>query len=685
MGSHRPESFKLSMADPQVEGSARGEDITKPPNLVLASHEGGCWYLRGRVGRAPLELLVDTGATVDLLDYDVYCSLEPQYKTTLSLTTTNLHGVDGNCLDIKGETTIKFATHECVYSVNMVVAKLGSMQGILGMRFLKKETSSIDTVNGCLKCGDTSHQLYHVQARGCCRVRLSSETTLTGGMETLVFGHLENDGSMTGPVLLEPASPDLLSLGILMPKALVEAGPGPVPFTIANMGETLSLLPGTPIGNIFPVEVVACPGLGLAEGGKPEGVACHLGHSHTDGENPLESHGNDAQQESPALVPEHLQALYEQAIVGLTKAQTQEVAALLKREENMFVTPGGQLGRTHLVKHDIETGNAPPIKMGPRRQGPFLRKIVNEEVRKMLADGIIQPSSSPWSSPVVLSKKKDGTYRFCVDYRGLNNFTQKDAYPLPSTLDCIDSLSGAKCFCTLDLASGYWQVEMAETSRPKTAFVTHQGLFEFNVMSFGLTNAPATFERLMELALRGLQWQECLIFLDDIIIFGASFDETMARLQHVLGRFKEAGLKLKPSKCALFRQEVAFLGHVVNKGGVMCDPKKLEAVTTWPRPKNVTEVRSFLGFCSYYRRFVRGFAAIATPLTALTEKDRRFEWGQECQEAYEALRGALVKAPILAYPDPSLESPMILDTDASQFAIGAVLSQMQEGVERVIA
>jgi hypothetical protein len=226
---------------------------------------------------------------------------------------------------------------------------------------------------------------------------------------------------------------------------------------------------------------------------------------------------------------------------------------------------------------------------------------------------------------------------------------------------------------------------MAETSRPKTAFVTHQGLFEFNVMSFGLTNAPATFERLMELALRGLQWQECLIFLDDIIIFGASFDETMARLQHVLGRFKEAGLKLKPSKCALFRQEVAFLGHVVNKGGVMCDPKKLEAVTTWPRPKNVTEVRSFLGFCSYYRRFVRGFAAIATPLTALTEKDRRFEWGQECQEAYEALRGALVKAPILAYPDPSLESPMILDTDASQFAIGAVLSQMQEGVERVIA
>jgi hypothetical protein len=572
----------------------------------------------------------------------------------------------------------------------MVVAKLGYMQGILGMRFLQRENSSIDAANGNLTCGNVQHRLHHVQSHGCSRVCLADSTTLGAREETLVYGCLESPGALEGIAMLEPSSPDIAALGILIPQALVQVGKGRIAFTIVNLDEELSLLPGTPIAKVTPAEEVSAPifpwSRGLPSPETRESPSCCGGNNPGEPNKALvTTTEGDVPDDNTVIVPEHLQNLYERAIPDLTESQAKELAILLCDQAAMFMAPDGQLGRTPLVKHEIHTGEAPPIKMGPRRQGPFLRKVTEELVNEMLRDGIVRPSTSPWSCPVVLSKKKDGSFRFCADYRGLNDVTRKDAYPLPNIHDCIDSLSGSKCFCTLDLASGYWQVEMEETSKPKTAFVTHQGLFEFKVMPFGLTNAPATFERLMEVTLSGLQWQECLIFLDDIVVFGESFQETKERLLHVLDRFREAGLKLKPSKCSLFQREVAFLGHVVTEQGVKCDPRKIESVVTWPRPKNVTEVRSYLGFCSYYRRFVKSFSTIAAPLTALTEKGRKFEWSNECQNAFQALQEALTCSPVLAYPDSSLESPMVLDTDCSNFGMGGVLSQVQGGVERVIA
>ncbi|PIK55614.1 Retrovirus-related Pol polyprotein from transposon [Apostichopus japonicus] len=301
----------------------------------------------------------------------------------------------------------------------------------------------------------------------------------------------------------------------------------------------------------------------------------------------------------------------------------------------------------------------------------------------MLKRGVIEPSSSPWASPVVLVKKKDGSTRFCVDYRRLNDITTKDSYPIPRIDDSLDSLNGSTWFTTLDLASGYWQVEMDESDREKTAFITHSGLYQFCVMPFGLCNAPATFERLMEKILSGLQWQTCLVYLDDVIIFGKNFEEHIAAIDDVFTRFKLAGLKLSPKKCFLFKQKVEFLGHVVSKDGVSTDPSKVAVVKNWPRPNCVRDVRGFVGLCSYYRKFVKNFTLIARPLHRLTEKGKRFLWNEECEEAFNALKVALTSTPILAFPTPS--DKYILDTDASNESLGSVLSQIQGGEERVIA
>ena len=265
----------------------------------------------------------------------------------------------------------------------------------------------------------------------------------------------------------------------------------------------------------------------------------------------------------------------------------------------------------------------------------------------------------------------------------MNAITRKDAYPLARIDDLLESLGGAVWFCTLDLASGYWQVPIAPLDKEKTAFATKRGMFQFKYMPFGLSNAPATFVRLMDEVLKGLIGKHCLVYLDDVIIFGQTFDQTLSNLKLIFDRIRQHKLTLKAKKCVLFRKEVEFLGHMVTAQGVQTSPAKVEAVKTWPIPSNGAEIRSFLGFASYYRKFIPYFSSISAPLTNLTRKKVKFIWDASCQNSFETLQQKLIEAPVLAYPTPDDE--FVLDTDASGAGIGAVLSQIQNGEEKVIA
>lgn len=261
--------------------------------------------------------------------------------------------------------------------------------------------------------------------------------------------------------------------------------------------------------------------------------------------------------------------------------------------------------------------------------------------------------------------------------------TVKDAYPLPRIDESLDALGGSRWFSTLDMMSGYWQIEVDESDKQKTAFTSHKGLFEFNVMPFGLCNAAGTFERLMQTVCAGLRWDICLIYLDDIIVFSSTFEQHLERLESVFNRLQNAGLRLRSKKCSLFKHRVSYLGHVITENGVETDPQKVKCIRLWPTPTNVSDLRSFLGLCSYYRRFVKGFAAIANPLHGLTQKDKKFDWNADCETAFQDLKRLLVTSPVLALPDFSKQ--FVLDTDASGSGIGAVLSQIQDGAEQVIS
>ena len=298
------------------------------------------------------------------------------------------------------------------------------------------------------------------------------------------------------------------------------------------------------------------------------------------------------------------------------------------------------------------------------------------QVQQMLARDVIRPSNSPWASPVVMVRKKDGSLHFCVDFRQLNAATVKDAHPLPRIDDLLDALHGARCFSTLDLKSGYWQVPITERDKAKTAFRTSSGqLYEFNQVSFGLCNAPATFSRLMDRVLSGLHWETCLFYLDNIIVFSSTWEEHLARLRQVFERLRHANLKLGAEKCTFAAKEVSYLGHRVTEEVLLPDSSILAAIREIPPPKAATEVRSFLGSAGYYRRYVKNFAAIANPLHTLTRKVAVFHWSAECQTAFDKLKTLLTTSPITAFPDFS---------QAFTAGLGAILAQVRDGKERII-
>lgn len=379
----------------------------------------------------------------------------------------------------------------------------------------------------------------------------------------------------------------------------------------------------------------------------------------------------------------HVDCLIDSLPSDLKVDERRAAVEFIEGNVDVFSSSEFDLGTTSVVEHRIDTGDSRPIKQQLRRHPITHLEVIDKHVDDMLKHSVIEPAASPWSSNVVLVKKSDGSLRFCVDYRALNTVTYRDNYPLPRIDCCLGALGGSSWFSTLDLRSGYWQASIHPSDRDKTAFVTRKGMWRFKVLSFGLVNAPSLFQRLMDLVLSGLTWTTCLAYLDDVIVFAPSFDEMVERLSAVLDRLRKANLKLKPSKCKLFQRRVTFLGHVVSASGLEPESSKIDAVRNWPRPRCLRDVRSFCGLASYYRSFVSHFSEIARPLHALTRKGQRFNWGWEQEQAFNELKQRLSSAPVLAAPID--EGKFVLDTDASDKAIGAVLQQYQGQDLKVIA
>jgi len=328
------------------------------------------------------------------------------------------------------------------------------------------------------------------------------------------------------------------------------------------------------------------------------------------------------------------------------------------------------------VAHTIplEPGHKPPFRP-IYRLSPVELDEVEKQVTELLKHGLIEPSSSPFGAPVLFVTKKDGSLRMCIDYRGLNKITIKNKYPLPRTDQLLDSLSGAKVFSSLDLQSGYHQIRIPDEDVPKTAFRTPFGHYQFKVLSFGLTNAPATFQATMNDVFRPFLNKFVVVYIDDILVFSKTHEEHLHHLRLVFQVLQDNDFRIKPSKCEFERPEVKFLGHIVGQEGVKVDTDKTAVVERWPTPTNVRAVRSFLGLAQYFRKFIEHFSRIAAPLTNLTKKDTPFRWDHKCQEAFDTLKRALTQAPVLALPDFSKQFEVICD--ASVEGIGAVL--VQEG------
>lgn len=327
--------------------------------------------------------------------------------------------------------------------------------------------------------------------------------------------------------------------------------------------------------------------------------------------------------------------------------------------------------------------NAKLAQQPPRRLSPALRKVVNAEVQKLLDDGIIRPSLSPYASPIVVVPKKDGSYRMCVDYRLLNQATVPMKFPLQHSKALLERLAGQKVFGTLDLRSGFHQVPMHPESISLTAFVTPDGLFEYERMPFGLKNCPPFFQWVMTRVLNGLLDQCCQVFIDDIVVYGGNEEEFLANLQEVLERLKTFRFRVKRSKCFLGATSVEYLGHVVNGDGITLSDSRRQGLLSLQAPTSKAQLRSFLGLVNYFRDFVPRYATVAKPLTTLLSKSQHWQWAAAQQEAFECLKAGVVGAPLLHHMDYS--KPIIVRTDASKFGVGGMLVQLVEGQERPVS
>ena len=578
------------------------------------------------IGVDTVTCLIDTGATINLIS-DQYLEanqlLRKIPKSDSKIVSAKV--ADGGKLVITGCVHVPIVIAGKPFTVPFHVAQGLSCNVILGVQFLNAQNVTIDFGRSKLKIHRKN------------QLRIIKQVDIPARSQTVFYARVKN---FVPPGIIGQCNTgrNVQSLGVLIANTISvtqtsKSGSNVIVLAMNLSDNPVTLYPRTKIGTFHIVDSSDITDLTNFDNSLEE---CEIKI-----ENCFECDGSSDE----ILKKVDIEA-------SLSQDQNGQLSSLFNEYSDIFQTKDSKPGFYDKVRHGINTGNNPPVRSRPYRHSPLLQQTIREHVKKMLKDGVISESTSPFASPIVMVKKKSGDYRFCVDFRALNRITERDTFPLPNITDTFDHLDMQRplFFSTLDMASGYWQIALEDDAKKKTAFITQDGLFEFNVMPFGLHNAPCTFQRTMQEVLRGLHWKICLVYLDDIIVYSHSFADHLKHLRQVFDKFREANLKLKPKKCAFAKDKIKYLGHIVSSDGIATDPDKIKVVREYPKPKTVSEVRSFLGFTGYYRRYIKDCSKIAHPLTALTRKNAKFVWSQECDEAFQLLKQHLVEPPILAFP-----------------------------------
>lgn len=456
--------------------------------------DAGSLYITAWTKSKPLECLIDSGSSLSIISHSEYQARRNALAKPIHRNIKSLRVADGGLVESPGLAHMELNIQGRMFEVPLVIADI-SIPVILGMDFLRKHKARLDLDLGNITLDGDQYQCHTSMIKDhIFRVTLAEDIVIPPNCEMILPGKMDNMAAKTAVVECSKGLQE--RYGVMVAKGIITTGQDVIPVRTANlMNEPQIIHKGTVLAFGEPVE--------------EESMVKSL----------VASVNEDNKEQESEEMPEHLHGLWTSCQKNLNETQKLKAKKLLIRKKKHFAKSKSDLGRTNWVRHTINTQDKPPIKQRPRRMPLSKRVEGDQEVKRMLEQGIITPSKSPWAAPLVLVRKKDQSIRVCTDFRFLNSITIKDSYPLPRIDDSLDALGGSIWFSTLDLASGYWQVEMDPKDQEKTAFATTGGLYEYKVMPFGLVNAPATFERLMEQVLLGLHWETCLVYLDDIIVF----------------------------------------------------------------------------------------------------------------------------------------------------------------------
>ena len=668
-----PRSGKRKQGEGQV---LKGPSPEPKQTIQIGSVNTKTLLVDCEINGTQVKAIVDCGSPICLLSDSIFRKMGVTGE--LDEVQTKIVGAEGSQLEIRGSMILDLTIQGVIAKQLFFICNNLKQRALIGLDFLRDQGCTLDFSSGTLCVGKNKIKLADEPCGGVQRVSMPETITLQPGRKVDVKCKVKNADSEGTQGVLEPLAAFHERFPVAVPCAVSYVSGGSTPVRFYNYScKPVVIYKGTSVGEF-------CPTAG--EGETLVTARCYRIESHKEGQGTekmecnsltceVDSDDHNVVEEMKLFFPIENDELSEEQKLKVWKIFAKHSQAVSRGPQDIGHCVGAQLR--------INTGSAPPTKLPLRRYSPEQERFICEETQKLLNGDVIEPSTSPWSAQVVLASKKDGTYRFCLDFRKLNLVTVKEHFPIPKIEDMIDALAGAKYFSTLDLISAYHAFEIHPTDREKTAFSTKQGHWQWKRVPFGLCNAAPFFVRQIASLLTGMTWIELLAFFDDVLVFSPTFEKHCSSLDRTLSLIEQAGLKVKPAKCHILPTSIPFVGHMLSSQGVSADPEKVSVVRTWPPPTNLSELRAFVGKVGYYRKFIPNFASVASPLFKLEEKGKKFVWSQECQKSFEKLKEALCEAPVLAFPNFDL--PFILDTDASTTGIAAVLSQVQDGTERPIA